>query len=350
MNVDFIIVGQGICGTWLSYYLSKTNASFIVIDNNQPNTSSKVAVGIINPVTGRRIVKTWIIDSLLLHLENACFELEKEIGFSILSQNKIIDFFSTLQIQSAFKNKIDEDDSFLKIPTNQNEFETLFNYEFGFGEISPCYLFNLKKVIPEWRKKLIAKNQILEELFVIDNLKFTNTKVTYKNINASKIIFCDGITSFNNPYFKNLPFSFNKGEVLQIETAEFPASNIFKKGIVLVPQGDNLFWVGSNYEWNFAHINPTNEFLEKTKKQLNNWLKVPFKIVDHKASIRPSNLERRPFVGFHPIHQNIGILNGMGTKGCTLAPYFAKQLVDNLFYNTPIHSEASLERFNAILK
>lgn len=349
MNVDFIIVGQGICGTWLSYYLSKTNASFIVIDNNQPNTPSKVAVGIINPITGRRIVKTWIIDSLLLHLENACSELEKEIGFKVLSQNKIIDFFSTLQIQTAFKDRIHDDDTFLRIPTDQNEFETIFNSEFGFGEISPCYLFNLKNVIPEWHKKLIAKNQLIEETFNIENLNVSNNKVIYKNISASKIIFCDGIASFNNPYFKSLPFSFNKGEVLQIEISEIPLPNIFKKGIVLVPQGNNLFWVGSNYEWKFTHSNPTKEFLEKTKNQLNSWLKVPYKVVNHKASIRPANLERRPFVGFHPFHQNIGILNGMGTKGCTLAPYFAKQLVDNLFYQTPIHPEASLERFKIIL-
>src|SRR5215204_1571960 len=67
-HTEFLIIGQGISGTWLSYYLQKANKSFVVIDNDQPNSASRVAAGIINPVTGRRIVKTWMIDELLSFL------------------------------------------------------------------------------------------------------------------------------------------------------------------------------------------------------------------------------------------------------------------------------------------
>jgi glycine/D-amino acid oxidase-like deaminating enzyme len=77
MVVDYLIIGQGISGTWLSYYLEKANRSFIVIDNDQPNSASRVAAGIINPVTGRRIVKTWMIDELLSFLIPAYEELGK---------------------------------------------------------------------------------------------------------------------------------------------------------------------------------------------------------------------------------------------------------------------------------
>ncbi|HBB58234.1 MAG TPA: FAD-dependent oxidoreductase, partial [Chitinophagaceae bacterium] len=41
-------------------------------------------------------------------------------------------------------------------------------------------------------------------------------------------------------------------------------------------------------------------------------------------------------------HPNIGLLGGMGTKGCSLAPYFAQQLVQHLLHQQPIHPEASL--------
>ena len=82
---------------------------------------------------------------------------------------------------------------------------------------------------------------------------------------------------------------------------------------------------------------------------LKNWLKIPFTITEHFCSIRPATLERRPFVGFHPLHPNIGILNGMGTKGCSLAPFFARQLVDNICYNNPINREVDIKRFEKIL-
>jgi hypothetical protein len=54
-------------------------------------------------------------------------------------------------------------------------------------------------------------------------------------------------------------------------------------------------------------------------------------------------------VGLHPVHTNIGILNGMGTKGCSLAPYFARQLVEHLLYQHSITGEADIKRFSRIL-
>ena len=83
---------------------------------------------------------------------------------------------------------------------------------------------------------------------------------------------------------------------------------------------------------------------------LNNWLKHPYKVLHHKAAVRPATLERRPFVGFHPVQTNVGILNGMGTKGTSLAPFFASQLVQYLVHDFPIAPEADVRRFNRILQ
>jgi hypothetical protein len=40
----------------------------------------------------------------------------------------------------------------------------------------------------------------------------------------------------------------------------------------------------------------------------------------------------------------------MGTKGCSLAPYFTYQLMENLEIGKPIEAEADVKRFEAILK
>jgi len=119
--------------------------------------------------------------------------------------------------------------------------------------------------------------------------------------------------------------------------------------MILTSLGNYLHWIGSNYLWEFENDQPTEQFRKQVEALLKNWLNVPFKIVDHKASVRPANIERRPFVGFHPTHKNIGILNGMGTKGCSLAPYFARQLVDNLINEKEILPEADIKSFSNIL-
>ena len=79
------------------------------------------------------------------------------------------------------------------------------------------------------------------------------------------------------------------------------------------------------------------------------WLRVPFRVVEHIAALRPATLERRPFVGFHPLYPAVGILNGMGTKGCSLAPYFARQLVQQMVSGVGIQADADILRFRKAL-
>jgi len=349
MVVDYLIIGQGISGTWLSYYLQKANKSFIVIDNAQPNSASRVAAGIINPVTGRRIVKTWMIDELLSFLIPAYEELGNELNIKAIEKKSLIDFHPTPQMKIAFDERVKENADLLFHPDDQWQYQNIFNYELGFGEVDPCYVVNLKEILPAWRKKLLSNNQLLEEDFEITELKQADAGINYKNIKAEKIFFCDGIHSSQNPFFKNLPFALNKGEAILIEAPGIPSTHIFKKGMMLTSIQKDLFWLGSNYLWEFPDDQPTELFRKQTELLVRSWLKVPFKIVDHKASVRPANIERRPFVGFHPTYKNVGILNGMGTKGCSLAPFFAKQLTDHLNSGNEILAEADIKRFTKIL-
>ena len=349
MQAEYLIIGQGISGTWLSYYLEKANKSFTVIDNQQPNSASRVAAGIINPVTGRRIVKTWMIDELLEFIVPAYENLGNKLGITAINKKNLIDFHPTPQMKIAFDERVKENADFLFYPKDQRQYQQTFNYDFGFGEVDPCYIVNLKEILSHWRKKLISTGQLLEENFEIEELNYSNDKIIYKNIEAEKIIFCDGVSSANNQFFKNLPFALNKGEAILIECQNIPSDTIFKKGMMLTSIENDLYWIGSNYLWEFPDDQPTEQFRKQTELLLKTWLKVPFKIIDHKASVRPANIERRPFVGLHPTYRNIGILNGMGTKGCSLAPFFAKQLIDHLIYKKEILPEADIKRFTKIL-
>jgi len=349
MHIDYLIIGQGISGTWLSYYLQQAGQSFLVIDESKPNTASKVASGIINPVTGRRIVKTWMIDDLLPFVWNEYNKFGIETGTKAIEQKTIVDFFPTPQMKLAFEKRFNEDSQYLSLAKDADQWRSLFHYDFDFGEITPSYLINLAEIIPGWRKILIDKQQLLEESFDPGLLSVDNDQVKYKDISASKIIFCDGIGSSQNPWFSNLPFAFNKGEAVLAEIDGLSKDHIFKKGFSLVPWKDNIYWLGSSYLWEFTDDQPTSGFRQFAEHWLRLTIKVPFKVFDHMAAIRPATLERRPFVGFHPLHKNIGILNGMGTKGCSLAPFFALQMREYLLNNKPIMPEADVQRFKKVL-
>ena len=59
-------------------------------------------------------------------------------------------------------------------------------------------------------------------------------------------------------------------------------------------------------------------------------LQKPYEIADHWAGIRPATKSRRPILAQHEQYRNLYILNGLGTKGSSLAPYFAKRFVDEI--------------------
>ena len=350
MQVDYLIIGQGISGTWLSYYLQQEGKSFIVIDNHFKNAPSRIAAGIINPVTGRRHATVWMVDELLPFAWNAYTELGKALGIQAISQKKIIDFFPSAQMRLSFQQRVDEKAGYVNMSLEEARFRSMFNYDLGFGEIDPVYTVHLEHILPAWRKQLIEKKSLLEEEFVLPELQIKKDKILYRDIIAEKIIFCDGPPGAANPWFEKLPFAPNKGEALTLRINDLPPSAIYKRGLTLAPLADTgHWWIGSAYEWDFTDVDPTEAFRIKVSSLLKEWLKLPFVITGHFASLRPATLERRPFVGLHPLQSNIGILNGMGTKGCSLAPFFANQLTDHLLYGSPITAEADIKRFSKTL-
>lgn len=349
MAIDLLIIGQGICGTWLSYYAEKAGLSYKVIDEQRPDRASYIASGIINPVTGRRIVKTWMIDEVMPFAAQAYTEFGTELGIEGIFLKPIIDQHASPQMKLAFEERVKEGTEYISLPENERDWLEYFDYPFGYGTIHPAYVVNSPELLVAWRKILKHKERLLEERFELNELNLDKEWLTYKGVEAHKIVFCDGIDSFENPWFERLPSTKNKGEVIWIECKGLPDTHIFKKGMNLVPWEKDIFWVGSTYEWEFTDPNPTAAFREKTLAHLNQWLKLPFKVLEHKASIRPATMERRPYVGFHPKDERIGILNGMGTKGFSLGPYFAQQLVEHLKNGRTIAPEADLKRFSRIL-
>ena len=349
MQVDYIIVGQGICGTFLSNCLLNTGNSVLVIDSYNPYSASFTASGVINPVTGRRIVRTWMIEDLLPNAINAYKALEQQLQHAIISQCNVLDFHPTPQMQDAFLKRMQNEIDYLKIPENTNDWQHYFRYNYGVGEIQPCLLIDLHTLLINYRKSLLHQNALLDEVFDWNQCVVSPEQVEYKNIKAKKIICCEGVAGLQNPYFNRLPYATNKGEALIVSVPGLPRQHIYKQGISIVPWKEDLFWIGSTYEWNYTNLAPNESFRKKTEEQLRYWLKIPFTIIDHVVAERPANIERRPFVGFHPVHTSVGVLNGMGTKGCSLAPYFAQQLAQHLTQELPILPEADIKRFTRIL-
>ena len=162
MKTEVLIIGQGISGTWLSYYLEKKGIDHFVIDQESPYTASRQAGGLINPVTGRNKVKTWLADQLLPFCLTAYQQMETCLGTSVIESKAIMECFTNPEAAALFSRRVNENPNYLEIPSCSLIQLDLFHNCQEVGLIRPAYLVNVQLLLSSWRKRLRALQKIGE--------------------------------------------------------------------------------------------------------------------------------------------------------------------------------------------
>lgn len=342
-HIDYLIVGQGLAGTLLAYELSKLGKSILVINNNKEFISSKVAAGMFNPISGKRMVIGWKISELLETSQKTYTELEGIINKPLFHKQNIYNVFGSVKEQNDLSVRM-EDAAFAKYVNIEVAEEANVKQAFSAFEIIGSGWVNLPNLLNGYAQILKEKNALLDEVFGYTGLRYENEKWYYKNYVCDKIVFCEGYKSIDNPFFNWLPFVLCKGDVLIIK-CNITNKKIVKKGIYLVSIGEGLFKVGATYEWSDLSETPSEKGRQFLIEKLNELLDTEYEIVNQIAGIRPTTKDRRAIIGEHPEHKGMYILNGLGTKGVMQAPYLAKELIKCMENNKEIENEISIKRF-----
>ena len=344
MKIDYIIVGQGLGGSLMAEALLKRGKKIMVVDNNHLASSSLVAAGLYNPIVFKRFVESWMTNQLLPTVNVIYSQIEEKLNQQIHHKKKIFKIFATedektlwdkKSITSAYMHQTEQQD--LKMSGVENEFGGGLVLDSGYLDVSEFLLL--------YRNYLKDKNLLVSERIENKDLIVSQQGITWKDIQADKIIFCEGSSAIHNPFFGWLPFKLTKGELLIIKAPLLDTQYVVNKGVFVLPIGNDLFKVGATYEWQEL----TPETTEKGKAELLDKLKkiimVPYEIVSHLAGIRPTISDRRPLIGVHPEYKNVAIFNGLGTKGVMIAPYFAEHFAEHLENNTSLNQEVDIKRY-----
>ena len=99
-----LIIGQGLAGTVLSYRLTQRNIRHKVIDNNHKSAATLAAAGIINPITGRRYVKSWMIDELLPAARRMYNSFENLLDVVLVSEHNILRSFESIAEENRWSD------------------------------------------------------------------------------------------------------------------------------------------------------------------------------------------------------------------------------------------------------
>lgn len=348
-NIDTLIVGQGLAGSLLAWELSQRGEKILVIDNAHASASSTAAAGLINPVTGQRIVKTVGVDKYLPLAQERYRALEELLATKLLFEKTMWRLLRKETEQQVWlKRKQDTAYAdYLGAWLDTTQLQPPFHAPLGgFIQHNTGYLDTqvLLEGIRDW---LIDQDCYRAQHIEYSAIKLKGDGVCFDGMTCRRVIFCEGYKAMHNPWFNWLPLTPAKGEILSLRFEQKLPDVMINAGRWLMPRANGEHRLGATYE----HEPLDEEITDKARKTLlaalPELLTEPgnYTVTGQQAGVRPATQDRQPFIGLHPEYPQLGIFNGFGSKGSLLIPWHADRFADSLKYHRPLPGECDIHRY-----
>ncbi len=335
-EVDFLIIGHGLAGAILSFELMRRGKSVLVFDQNDPNSASRIAAGIINPVTGHRLNITDKFSEFYPAAKRFYRDFEQHHKTSVFQhepQSRLI----KNQGQYDFLQKRLNDPAYADVLGDYDEQPDHFLIpQFGAIEVNQSATINTELLLET--SQLHLQNVDALRLQSVDYATIATEPDGFRleGAKAKQLIFCEGYQATNNPWLAKLPFKLAKGEIIDLKL-DSPLPYL-SWGHWLIPRADSQHArLGSSYDWNdlSSDIVHTESLLQSLEK----YVDVSANLMGARSGIRPTTKHRVPFIGQISTLPNAYCFNGFGSKGCLLIPYHAEHFCDFLLHDSPLAPE-----------
>lgn len=343
--VDYIIVGSGLAGIAFAEILLQNNKSFLVFNDDSQN-SSKIAGGLYNPVILKRFSEVWNAKEQLEIADNFYKNIEDKLSVQVDFKMPIYRKFFSVEEQNNWFSASDKPNlaPFLSTTIVKKKY-TAIDSPFGYGEVLQTGYVDTVSLLNQYHEYLNAEKKLVLETFDYSQLNIKSNCIQYKNTEANHIVFAEGFGMHSNPFFNYLPLDGTKGELFIIKAPELDLDVIMNTSVFILPLGNDLFKVGATYNWKDKTNLPTEEGKQELLERINEILTCDFEIIEHFAGIRPTVNDRRPLIGTHPKHENLHILNGLGTRGVMLAPAMAIDLYNYIENKISLDKTIDISRY-----
>lgn len=347
---DFLIVGNGLAGVFITNILLKHNKSICVIADNSQN-STEIAGGLYNPVVLKRFTLAWEAhiqsQTLLSDYQDMEILLNDTFIFPLKLHRKLTSYEEQNNWTVASDKNILENYLETKIISNSND---VLNAPFGFGQVNQTGYVDSNKLKNAFQKYLIQHHFFINETFNYQDLIIFDNYFEYNTQKYKNIIFCEGFGLSLNPFFNYLPLDGTKGELLTIKSDKLKLNNIINSSIFVLPIGDNLYKVGATYNWKDKDNHPTEDAKNELITQFKELVNCDFEVIEHHAGVRPTVNDRKPLLGEHSKIKNMYVFNGLGTRGVMLAPYLSKILFNFVENKIILPQEIDIKRYHKFQK
>jgi len=321
VSVPILIVGQGLAGTVLGLEFERAGLGFVIADAGHEHAASTAAAGIINPITGRRLVKTPRIEELFPLARSIYREIEIQLGVPLWRELRVRRLFRDARERRIFAEKEASGDL---VPFAGEADEA------GFW-IAPAARVDVPALLTAARARWL-KAGILREM-----------KVDWSRLDPTfgLAIDCTGAASRRGP-FAALNFAWSKGETLQIEAPGLDPDVILNRGHWLLPLAAGTAWVGATHEPGVDDAKPTVAARDSLLAAAAGLTDGPVKLRAQFAGVRLTTADKLPVAGRHPANPRLGISSALGARGAHFAPRLARQWVQHSVTGKAFAPEVSL--------
>ena len=343
MQVNFLIVGQGLAGSLLAKELLRRGRTVHVVDDRWKSSASQVAAGLMTPLTGRRFTLT---------------KDYPELFASAKARLTDLGVFRPIQVYRMF---VDEEQRakglkrtecrscqpFIERVTSvQGELDAGLTDAFGGALMSGAWV-DLPKLLSDVRAELLAAGSLTEASFDPADALADADRVTWRTVRAGAIIYCDGYKSAQRGPFKYLPWQPAKGEALTLRTSVPDKPFILNREGWALPLGQGVWRTGTNWQWDQLDETPTEPQKEKLIRRFRSYFgqDVHVEVTAHVAGVRPCTSDNHPFMGTHPQQPRTHLFGGLGPRGTVWAPLMADEMAAYLCDGESLRPECNLSRF-----
>ena len=345
-TADVLVVGQGVAGAVLAWTLDQLGFTVIVADAPDLPAASRVAAGIVNPLTGRKLVRTWRANDLFPFLHEFYTHAETQLNTR---------FFYPLDIYRPYRDEAEKrayltytaDPAiapYVRAGADEEAYTPFIHNEFGGLTVMQSGWVNIPDFTRAIRAYFERKGRFIGQRVTPDMIRFTADSAEWDQYRVDKVIFAEGPHSTLNSLFGWLPYNPVKGQILTVEVEHYPIRSIVNQGVFILPIDAHTLKIGATYTWHDLDWQTSDDGRLFLQNKVRDLLKIPYRVVGQQAGIRPATKDRRPFVGWHPAVPTAGIFSGMGAKGVSLAPYLARQLAANLLSGEELDPEVNISR------
>jgi glycine/D-amino acid oxidase-like deaminating enzyme len=344
---DLLIVGAGLAGSILTYRLTLAGQKVLLVSDPSTPSASRVAAGLINPVTGQRLVLQESIEELLASAQHFYHDIEARFDINILHEREMLRVFRSEKEKLVWENRI-RDPAYHPYIDHELHDDPGINTDHGaFLQHHTSYLDTntMLDALHQWFRK---QEILIEAPLLYSDVTIEADNIQWQAVQAGRVIFCEGWRGQKNPWFDWLPFQPAKGEILTLSTDSTIPVHMINRGKWLLPINEGTFKLGATYDR--SELNET--VTEDAKQELLDALEHIFlsrpavRVTNHMAGVRPGTKDKQPFVGLHPEHAQMGIFNGFGSKGSLMIPWYAEQFTCHLVDGTPLPERADIRRWH----